>query len=60
MATRSPEQGTVMRIPKQCPDGERSINPEIAQVGGEVAPAGFLDTLGTIAKIAAPIAASLL
>lgn len=46
-----------MRLPKQAAsvDRELSIN---ASEAGQVAAAGWLDTLGTIAKVAAPIVSS--
>lgn len=48
-----------MRVPKQCPNVVRNISAEVSDNGG-VAPASFLDTIGTIAKVAAPIVTSLL
>lgn len=48
-----------MRTPKQAQSVDRPIVMQ-ATATGQVAPSGFLDTLGSIAKVALPIATSLL
>ncbi|MEO1084566.1 MAG: hypothetical protein AAFY88_10005 [Acidobacteriota bacterium] len=48
-----------MRIPKQSGGVDRDLNATIAQAGS-VEASGFLDTLGSIAKVAVPVISSLI